>query len=64
MFGRKNSDKAPTGREAVARRLQQAGLTVAGEHGSRAANRVSQALGCGRIELCDNPTCQNCAPTS
>ncbi|MDQ0758724.1 hypothetical protein [Streptomyces canus] len=49
-------------REVIARRLQQVGLAVAGERGSRAANAVSAAIGCGRIELCDDPTCPNCAP--
>ncbi|MGW0920124.1 hypothetical protein ACWD3J_14040 [Streptomyces sp. NPDC002755] len=64
MFGRKKNSEAPTGREAVARRLQQTGLTVAGERGGRAANRVSEALGCGRIDLCSDPTCLDCAPTN
>jgi len=49
-------------RELIARRLQQAGRTVAGERGSRAANAVSSAIGCGRIEICDDPNCLNCAP--
>ncbi|MGW6222233.1 hypothetical protein ACWF8U_20385 [Streptomyces olivaceus] len=49
-------------REGIARRLQQIGLTVAGERGSRAANRVSKAIGCGRITLCDAPNCPDCAP--
>ncbi|WP_318201064.1 hypothetical protein [Streptomyces sp. SCL15-4] len=49
-------------RELTARRLQQIGRTVAGERGGRVANRVSEAIGCGRIELCDDPSCPNCAP--
>ncbi|MFF1547128.1 hypothetical protein [Streptomyces sp. NPDC058291] len=64
MFGRKSNPEAPAGREVVARRLQQAGLTVAGERGGRAANRVSEALGCGRIDLCNDPNCLDCAPAS
>lgn len=51
-------------REVIARRLQQAGRAVAGERGSRAANAVSQVLGCGRIEICNDPSCPNCAPAS
>lgn len=61
MFGRKSNGESMSGREVVARRLQQAGRTVAGDAGSRAANRVSAAIGCGRIELCSDPTCPNCA---
>lgn len=62
MFGRNPDAMDP--REHIARRLQQAGRTLAGDTGSRIANRVSEALGCGRIETCNNPTCPNCAPTS
>ncbi|WP_255951576.1 hypothetical protein [Streptomyces odontomachi] len=47
-------------REYVCRRMQQAGRTVAGERGGRIANRVSGALGIGRIETCDNPDCPAC----
>lgn len=51
MFKR-GSRKGPLrGRELVSRRLQQAGLTVAGEPGARAANWVSEAIGCGRISV-------------
>lgn len=64
MFGRKSSDEAMSAGEVVARRLQQVGRTVAGERGSRVANAVSQAIGCGRIELCDDPACPNCAPSN
>lgn len=52
-----------TRREQVSRRLQAAGRQVAGERGGRIANRVSEAIGCGRIELCNDPACQDCAPT-
>lgn len=48
-------------RERVCRRLQQAGLTVAGERGGRVANRISEAIGAGRIELCADPDCPDCA---
>lgn len=51
-----------SGRELVCRRLQQAGRTVAGERGSQLANRVSEAIGCGRIDVCGNPDCEACAP--
>lgn len=51
-----------SGRELIARRLQQAGRNVAGERGGRIANRVSEAIGCGRIDLCNDPNCPNCAP--
>lgn len=57
------NDDRMSRRELVARRLQQAGRTVAGERGSRAANAVSAAIGCGRIELCNDPNCPNCADT-
>jgi len=50
-------------RELIARRLQQAGRAVAGERGSRIVNGISGAIGCGRIELCDDPNCPNCATT-
>jgi hypothetical protein len=46
----KNDDRLK-GRELVSRRLQQAGLTVAGEPGARVANWVSEAIGCGRISV-------------
>ncbi|MFE4420407.1 hypothetical protein [Streptomyces sp. NPDC056817] len=62
MFGRKRDNEAMDGREVVARRLQQAGRSVAGERGSRVANRISDAIGCGRIELCGDPNCPNCGP--
>jgi hypothetical protein len=58
---RKRDTEVMDPREAVARRLQQAGRTVAGETGSKVANVVSAAIGCGRIELCDDPNCPNCS---
>lgn len=49
-------------RETVSRVLQATGLRVAGERGAKVANRVSEAIGCGRIDVCDNPGCEDCAP--
>ncbi|MFE2297928.1 hypothetical protein ACFXAW_07005 [Streptomyces sp. NPDC059445] len=60
VFRNRNSERMDP-REAVARRLQQAGRTVAGETGSKVANVVSAAIGCGRIELCGDPNCPNCS---
>ncbi|WP_151775783.1 hypothetical protein [Streptomyces abyssomicinicus] len=60
MANPSNSDPMDV-RERIARRLQQVGITVGGETGSRIANRISWAIGCGRIELCDDPACPNCA---
>lgn len=61
MFERKSTQGA-SAPERVSRHLQAAGQRVAGERGGRIANRVSEAIGCGRIDLCDNPDCPNCAP--
>lgn len=47
-------------REKVARGLQAIGLTVAGETGGKVANKISEAIGCGRIKTCDDPNCPNC----
>lgn len=49
-------------RERVSRRLQQAGHAVARERGGQIANRISEAIGCGRIDLCNDPACPDCAP--
>lgn len=57
-----NAGGGTSRREQVARHLQAAGRQVAGERGSRIANRVSEAIGCGRINICDDPTCEDCAP--
>lgn len=54
--------KGVSPRETVSRVLQSAGLRVAGARGARVANRVSEAIGCGRIHLCDRPHCEDCAP--
>ena len=62
MSRSENAGGGTTRREQVARHLQAAGRQVAGERGGRVANRVSEALGCGRIDTCDDPTCQDCAP--
>ena len=62
MFGRTNSTEA-TGtcaRERISRSLHAAGQVIAGDRGWRAANAVSEAIGCGRIEFCDDPNCPDC----
>lgn len=51
-----------TRREQVARHLQATGRQVAGERGGRIANRISEAIRCGRIDICNNPACEDCAP--
>ncbi|MFH8372002.1 hypothetical protein ACH4A7_00460 [Streptomyces cyaneofuscatus] len=48
-------------RERLTRRLHAAGLRLAGEPGGRAANTVTGLLGLGRIELCTDPACIDCA---
>ncbi len=63
MFRRNSSTEGTSTREQISRHLQATGQRIAGERGGRIANRVSEAIGCGRIELCDNPTCPDCAPT-
>ncbi|MFH9804932.1 hypothetical protein ACH4M0_22215 [Streptomyces albidoflavus] len=49
--------------EVVTRHLHAAGRTIAGEKGGRAANTITSAVGLGRIEICGNPACPDCAPT-
>ncbi|MEW1627293.1 hypothetical protein AB0387_07660 [Streptomyces sp. NPDC089173] len=49
-------------RERLARTLHAAGLRIAKEPGGRAANVLTSLLGLGRIELCTNPACIDCAP--
>ncbi|MEU0702461.1 hypothetical protein ABZ513_16830 [Streptomyces bacillaris] len=49
-------------RERLTRTIHAAGLRIAGEPGGRAANVLTSLLGLGRIELCTNPSCTNCAP--
>ena len=65
LFGRKTSleTTGASNRELIARHLQAGGQRLAGEHGGQIANRISEAIGCGSISYCDNPTCPNCAPT-
>lgn len=48
--------------ERITRGLQYAGQRLAGERGSKVANVISTALGCGRIEFCDDPACPDCTP--
>lgn len=57
MFGRKNSASAA---EVATRAAQAAGRTVAGDRGGKVANKVTNALGLGRIEICDDPKCIDC----
>lgn len=57
MFGRKSSTSA---REVATRSAQAVGRTVAGDRGGKAANKVTNALGLGRIEMCDDPKCRDC----
>jgi hypothetical protein len=61
MLGRSNSGGI-SNREAVSRQLQRAGRVVAGETGGRVANKISKAIRCGTVDICDDPACQNCAP--
>ncbi|MFJ9260483.1 hypothetical protein ACIRP4_09465 [Streptomyces bacillaris] len=49
-------------RERLTRHIHAAGLRIAGEPGGRAANVLTSLLGLGRIELCTNPSCIDCAP--
>ncbi|MFH9768884.1 hypothetical protein ACH4N4_20740 [Streptomyces microflavus] len=49
-------------RERLARTLHAAAFRLAGERGDRAANVLTGLLGLGRIELCTNPSCTDCAP--
>ncbi|MFF7251671.1 hypothetical protein [Streptomyces microflavus] len=51
-----------TFRERLARLIHAAGLRIAGERGGRAANVLTGLLGLGRIELCADPACTDCAP--
>jgi hypothetical protein len=62
MPQRNRDSEAMSTRELTARRIQQIGRNLAGDRGGRIANRVSEAIGCGRIDLCDDPNCPNCAP--
>ena len=65
LFGRKTPAETTgaSNRELIARHLQARGRSTAGERGGQIANRISEAIGCGSITYCDNPTCPNCAPT-
>ncbi|MFE7518386.1 hypothetical protein [Streptomyces halstedii] len=57
MFGRKSSTSPA---EVVTRSAQVVGRTVAGDRGGKAANKVTGALGLGRIEACNDPKCTDC----
>lgn len=57
MFGRKSSASAA---EVATRSAQAVGRTVAGDKGGEVANKVTGALGLGRIEQCTDPKCSDC----
>lgn len=61
VFGRKSTKGVSTA-ETTARTIQATGRTLAGDRGGRVANAVTGALGLGRIEICDDPNCADCAP--
>lgn len=58
MFRRKSSGVSTA--ETAARTVQAAGQKIAGERGGRAANKVTSALGLGRIDHCNKPECSDC----
>ncbi|WP_145503168.1 hypothetical protein [Streptomyces sp. CFMR 7] len=58
MFRRKASGVSAA--ETATRTVQAVGRTVAGERGGRAANKVTSALGLGRIDYCNKPDCPDC----
>ncbi|MCX4605468.1 hypothetical protein OG402_33925 [Streptomyces anulatus] len=58
MFRRKTGGVSAA--ETATRTVQAVGRTVAGERGGKAANRVTSALGLGRIEHCNKPDCPDC----
>ncbi len=60
LFNRKSGGVSAA--ETVTRTIQATGRTLAGDRGGRAANAVTEALGLGRIEICDDPNCVDCAP--
>lgn len=57
LFSRKSTTSTS---EVVTRSAQAVGRTVAGDRGGRAANKVTGALGLGRIETCADPKCTDC----
>ncbi|WP_405848105.1 hypothetical protein [Streptomyces niveus] len=59
MFGRKSNTSAA---EVATRSAQVVGRTVAGDRGSKVANKVTKALGLGHVETCDDPKCKDCTP--
>lgn len=58
LFRRKTAGVSPA--ETATRTIQAAGQKIAGERGGKAANRVTSALGLGRIEHCNKPDCPDC----
>lgn len=61
-MSKNKSNNGVTVTETAARTIQAAGRTIAGERGGRVANRITETLGLGRIDICDDPTCADCAP--
>ncbi|MFD4179276.1 hypothetical protein [Streptomyces anulatus] len=49
-------------RERLTRTIHAAGLYAAGERGGNAANALTDFLRLGRVELCADPSCADCAP--
>lgn len=61
MFGKRVRDEGGISTpEYLCRRIQGVGRRVAGERGGRIANQVSESLGLGRIDICDDLKCPNC----
>ncbi|MGC5344548.1 hypothetical protein [Streptomyces sp. DT171] len=51
-------------RERLTRTIHAAGLRLAGERGGHAANTLTDVLRLGRIDLCPDPACTDCAPAA
>lgn len=49
--------------EEIVRTVHYVGVKVGGKRGSRVANRITEAAGLGRIEMCDDLNCTECEPT-
>ncbi|MEW2070036.1 hypothetical protein [Streptomyces sp. NPDC007346] len=55
LFSRKTSAA-----EVATRSAQVVGRTVAGDKGGEVANKVTEALGLGRVEKCSDSKCDCC----
>ncbi|WP_426501251.1 hypothetical protein [Streptomyces sp. D54] len=51
-----------TFRERLTRTIHAAGLRLAGERGGNAANALTDFFRLGRVVLCADPSCTDCAP--